>query len=467
MYRTGDLAAWTAGGELVFAGRADDQVKIRGFRVEPREVETTLADCEQVAQAVVTISDHPAGGKQLIGYIVPVSPGDREGLAAVAREYAAARLPHYMVPDAFVVLEALPLAANGKVDRRSLPAPDYAAGSTGRLPSTRREEIVCEAFAEVLRLERVGVEDSFFALGGNSLLAVSLAEVLKNRGIPVSVRTLFQASTVAELLARLDLPDIGDGLGVLLPIRTQGNRPPFFCVHPVGGLSWCYMPLARYVPDGYPIYGLQARGLEGIHEPARSVPDMAADYVGQIRAVQPEGPYHLLGWSYGGIVVQEMAVQLQSSGEQIAALVIMDAFPVTDSRHRDGKGRRLPAASRPRPGAVHPDSAQGYSREAVAEQIRRDRGVILAAVSAEEIPVFQRVILNNQQIMGEHQVQLFEGDMLLVTATQTAPDDSAAKWTPYISGEITELALAVTHHDLVQPGMLAQIWDQIAEWLER
>jgi thioesterase domain-containing protein/aryl carrier-like protein len=460
MYRTGDVVRWTADGDLEFRGRADDQIKIRGFRVEPREIEAVLAACPGVAQAVVVVREEAAGDKRLAAYVIPgdgdtadadgTDDGDG-GLAGAIRAFVSERLPEFMVPAAVMVVDSLPLTATGKVDHAALPAPDYSAASSGQEPGTYLEEILCGVFAEILGLAQVGTDDSFFDLGGHSLLAFSLVERLRERGMRITLKTLYEAPTVAGLLNRLDSSFVRDATGVLFPIRARGSKTPFFCMHPAGGASWCYMPLAQYVPEDHPLYGLQARGLDGGGQLARSIQEMAADYIEQIRTVQGSGPYRLLGWSLGGVVAHEMAVQLQAAGEQVASLIIIDGYPpLADARPEP------PEARSPEAELAH-----------LVDRLRQDYNGTSEVISDEDLTNAARVLRNNVGIIHSHECGRFEGDVLLVAAEKGRHEDSSAatEWEPHVSGEISECRMPCRHGEMMRPDLVAQIWDRISAWL--
>ncbi|KAF9944136.1 hypothetical protein BGZ72_002771, partial [Mortierella alpina] len=340
MYKTGDLGRFLPDGNVVCLGRNDHQVKIRGFRIELGEVEARLAEHPMVSEAVVVTSGSDAN-KQLVAYVVSdqehqmtheVDVADSSSLAQLAatlRSHLTARLPDYMVPAAFVRLDALPLTLNGKLDRHALPAPLSHAFATQvyEEPSGAMENILASIWADLLNIERVGRNDGFFAMGGYSLLAVRMISRVRTMlGLDLSLRTLFEAPTIAELAPRLITTEVthDESYDVLLPIKPQGTRPPLFCVHPGTGLSWCYTGLSTHLDADQPLYGLQARGLIDNGKMASTLDEMTFDYVDQIRRIQPHGPYHLLGYSFGGLVAHTMASYLEKQGEQVALVALMD-----------------------------------------------------------------------------------------------------------------------------------------------
>ncbi|MBU4612319.1 amino acid adenylation domain-containing protein [Achromobacter sp. GG226] len=332
MYATGDLARWRDDGALVFLGRSDHQVKIRGQRIELGEIESVLAHAPGVdSVAVIVRTDAPADPR-IVAYLVASPAGADE---AAVREHAAAHLPSVMVPTALVWLPNLPVTANGKLDRAALPAPDLARAASGRAPAAGTERWIAELFAQVLeRHEPLCADDDFFALGGHSLLAARLALTIREaRRGEIGLGAIFEHPTVARLAAFLDADadraDAGFGPVLRLRLDADARREPLFCVHPAGGLSWCYGALARAMDPARTVLGLQAQALEATSlrpEPA-TLDAMAEDYADQLEALHPQGPCHLLGWSVGGIIAHAMAVELQRRGREVGVLAMLDAYP--------------------------------------------------------------------------------------------------------------------------------------------
>ncbi|MBX3361748.1 MAG: amino acid adenylation domain-containing protein [Phycisphaeraceae bacterium] len=323
IFKTGDLARRSRDGVVEYMGRADYQVKVRGFRIEIGDVEQAIIAHPEVGETVV-IARRQGNDNRLIAYVAP-----RKGSldAADLRRYIQSKLPPFMVPSEFVVLEALPRTPNGKIDRAALPDPTkLRAGSASDdpAPGSTAAEIV-SLYRQVLGREGIGQDDGFFDLGGHSLLAVKLFALIEDklkRRLPLA--TLMAAPTPRELAAVIDADSSDDHRSPLVPVRATGSRTPFFCVHGMDGDVLFLQRLLSVTSPDQPIYGLQARGMDGVEQPQTSVEEMAATYEKAIRQVQPEGPYVIGGYSLGGMIALEIAHRLAQRGETVERLVILD-----------------------------------------------------------------------------------------------------------------------------------------------
>lgn len=328
VYYTGDRGRYRPDGMLDILGRLDDQVKINGVRIELGELNAALLEHPQVKSGVVIARKNADQQYELVGYVV--TDKDAPVSAADLRRHFADRFPAAMVPRSFVYLDKLPLNANGKVDRRALPAPAETADESAdhdrvELPRDMTEARLLAIWRKLLKVERIGVNDDFFALGGYSMLAVRMfAQIHEEFGVQLPLTSLFKKATIEHLAALIQEQTGDTPWSSLVEMKVNGSKPPFFCVHGMTGDVFWFRDLVGHLDPEQPFWGLQSRGLDGIQEPLTSIEDMAAHYISEIRALQPQGPYYIGGYSFGGSIAYEMACQLEQAGQEVGLLAIID-----------------------------------------------------------------------------------------------------------------------------------------------
>jgi thioesterase domain-containing protein len=328
LYRTGDLARLRVDGTIECLGRVDQQVKLRGYRIELGEIEAGLSRHASVGQSAVVARLSPRGERMLVAYFE--TRGNSAPTTSDLRTHLRSSLPEHMVPSTFVPMDRLPLTPNGKIDRRALQSASEArvdANEDYVAPRDALETAIAGVWAKALGVPRVGIHDNFFELGGHSLrAAVLLAEVRKVTGETLPLATLFQAASVAEFAALLREGGWHASWSSLVPIQPVGSRSPVFLVHGAEGNVLLYRSLAQHLGPDQPVYGLQARGLNGTGHMDTSVQEMASAYIKEIMSVQPRGPYHLGGYCMGGIIAFEMAQQLRQMGEQVKVVMMLETY---------------------------------------------------------------------------------------------------------------------------------------------
>jgi amino acid adenylation domain-containing protein len=335
IYRTGDRGRFLADGRFVFEGRRDRQAKIRGFRVELTEVETALGRHPKVREAVVVVHERKGNDKQLVAFVVPSSPPPT---AVELRAFLRVTLPPYMIPSRVVLLASLPLTPTGKVDRQALPQPNASRDQTAVYlePRTELERQLAALWGELLVIDRVGTRDNFFDLGGHSLLAAQMFARLEERfRIRLPLSTLFQSPTVEGLAAVIARGRTSAGWHSLVPIQPNGSRPPVFGLPGAGGNVVGYRDLSALLGEDQPFYGLQSRGLNGVDQPLTTIDEIATACLSEIREVQANGPYYLVGTCMGAVVAFEIAQRLRQAGETVGLLAFIEPRPPAKTVRRD------------------------------------------------------------------------------------------------------------------------------------
>jgi amino acid adenylation domain-containing protein len=442
LYRTGDLARRLSSGEIEYLGRVDQQIKIRGFRIELGEIEATLLQHPEVRETVVVAAEDKGEDRRLAAYIVARCP-DRVPTAIELRAFLETKLPDFMLPSAFVSTEDLPHTPSGKVDRRALSSRRLGDVDTREPfvePHTQLEETIARIWEAALGRERVGVHDNFFEVGGHSLLAAQVMfAVGEAAGVQLPLRALFESPTVSRLAERIEaaegyMPPEGEGIDAepprspdmsnqfllaldqsstmlrsidgerqrevqgngragrqshssrLVVLQPHGVKRPFFCVHPISGDSFCYQELANELGTDRPFYALQARGLGAEAPPHTRIEEMAFDYACEIRLVQPEGPYLVGGWSFGGLVAFEIARQLRSEGLELGSVALLDTrLPLAGGSEKDDDAALL-AGILGSPPSITVDELRGLATDQqlalVLERLKRANAVPLTLEAA-------------------------------------------------------------------------------------
>ncbi|MGJ7902689.1 amino acid adenylation domain-containing protein [Lysobacter sp. 1R34A] len=472
LYRTGDLARWRDDGVIEYLGRADQQVKIRGHRVELGEIETLLGAEETVAEAAVALHADGSGPAMLAAYLVPATglSLDRDGL----RRRLAAKLPEYMVPSVYIELAALPLTPSGKLDRKALAPPERSRQAVYAAPRSDIEHKLVALWQQIFGLERVGIHDNFFELGGDSLTAAELVAAFPQHfGSELSLGALFEGSTIAGLAAYLERSGgENDPLGALLSLRPSDRERPLFCIHPVTGFSWSYAGMLRHLDEALPVYALQSRGLRGGGALPGSIEEIAADYIAQMRRVQPQGPYRLLGWSLGGLIGHAIAAQLQQTGERVELLAMMDSYPFVADAHDSQSEAQQALAVLKFLGFHH------RIRDNPPQDMRSLADLLCREYEVFSIPLVQEIMKADARLI-ENVTAVTRNNLMLARRYRPAPIETdvvffnaglkehvdldgllhyhAAAWQPYIGGRIEIHDIDCHHQSMLEPRAAAHI----------
>ena len=475
-YRTGDLARYLEDGNLEFAGRADHQVKIRGYRIETEEIESVLSEHEGIRECVVTAHANGNSDKQLVAYVVPSTAGFND--TGELKLHLQQHVPDYMVPSAFVKLASLPLTANGKVDRRALPAPNGARhlARTFVAPRNPTEIRLKKIWEEMLNVRPIGITDNFFELGGNSLLTLSLIGQIQSQfEVELPLAAVMTDGTIKGLAKLIQENKKEAEWSPLVPIKPTGSKLPFYCVHAGGGNVVGFYDLAQQFEEDQPFYGLQAAGLVEGQEPLYRIEDMAALYLAAIRKLQPQGPYLIGGYSSGGIIAFEMAQQLSRQGEEVGVLAMLDSYRMTPEREKVDKddanlislfvrtlGRILPVEELRK---VESGKQVDYALER-----GREAKLIRSFLDERKLVSTYHVLRGLKQATHDYRPQVYPGTITLFRPTQTAVEvqknidrlSQIANLTAGVAAVLVSVLSLLSFFGLLSVGVLAGLLGFIA-----
>jgi len=472
LYKTGDRVRYLADGQIEFLGRIDFQVKIRGFRIELGEIESLLSQHPAVKQAVVVVREDVPGNQRLVAYVI--ADGEPPN-SATLRSFLQEKLPDYMLPAAFVLLDVLPLTPNGKVDRRALPAPDQTRQELEEsfvAPQDELELQLVKIWEKFLGVQPIGIRDNFFELGGNSLLAARLLDqIQKAFNKNLSLANIFQAPTVEQMANIIRSEGWSSPWVSLVPIQAGGTKPPLFLCEGVG----IYSTLIPYLGLDQPLYGLAAPVSERQKFSSMPVRKLATHYIEEIRTIQPEGPYFLGGLSWGGAVAFEVAQQLRAQGQEVALLAFFDTIlPSAFGKLPLLKRVSIHCKNAKKLGVSYFTKKLTDKLELFQREIRRMRAQFSLATGTEmprEIEYFAMYAINEQAVRG-YAPQPYSGKVTLFKATQridaeTSDVDPNLGWGELVTGGLESYEIPSTHLGLLQEPHVRLVGEQLKACLEQ
>ncbi|WP_156933349.1 non-ribosomal peptide synthetase, partial [Xenorhabdus cabanillasii] len=498
MYKTGDLGRWLSDGNIEYLGRNDFQVKLRGFRIEPGEIEARLMQCRGVCEAVVLAREdisYEKNGEQkrLVAYILPLNGVELE--PAELRQQLAQHLAEYMLPSAFIVLEAFPLTPNGKLDRQALPAPDASAvvARGYAAPLGKMETTLAQIWQNLLGVEKVSRYDHFFELGGHSLLAIQMLNHMREQNMEVPLVVLLTHPILCDLALAIgehvDLPTSPFDANPV-PLRPAGDLPPLFLIHETSGDPLVYSPLAALLPPELPVYALQALGIHMLEHPPISLEALAACHIQAIRRVQPQGPYRLAGWSIGGLIAYEMAHQLINDGETVEYLGMIDSYNNANNNNSninkneqqnspahavDTETKRIELIIDSLRTQVDVNDEQILEELEKLQQLSKAEQVLDRCIEQQWLPAgITRDDILLRLYASEITVQLGQGYIApksslpihLYTADETISEDIWHGWFGVAGLNSARHTIGGTHFSIMHPPFLNQIADSISEHLQ-
>ncbi len=488
MYKTGDLGRWLPDGNIEYLGRTDHQIKIRGYRVELGEIEAVLSTSPQVKDAVVIVRETSGGNQELLAYIVAEKQKENRSNkidVSSLRSFLMVKLPDHMIPASFIFIESFPLTTSGKVDRKSLPEPEVLQSETiGSMiqPRNPLEFQMAQLWEEILQKTSLSVTDNFFEIGGHSLLAVRLmAKVEKVFGKRIPLTALFQEGTIEHLTSLVMSGTEQQHFSPLVELQKQGDKTPFYCVHPAGGNVLCFFEMGKIIGKTRPVYGLQSKGVDGEEEPLDRVETMASYYIDELLKVQPEGPYCLGGYSFGVHVAFEMARQLVDQGKEIGTLAILDTpglgqedepdEPLDDTRLLAHMVTQIESHFESHLGISYEDLV-GLDEESqynlIIERMKENR-ILPEDGSRKQLTGLVRVFKMNSQAMDIYKPKIYSGD-ITVFATKGLrgrfPKDKSLRWGEVTTGKIRVVAIPGDHSSFLKSPHVEVFAETLEKYLE-